>query len=181
MFVSFAVFTIRTMWEQQDLTYMHMYALNVADHLMITLHCTQHWNVWLRARRTRSRHISIASAVHIAGFVRWSCNRCIITDASSVIYGRRDFHFRLLSAWYGCDEGQIIVHFESHQLFSVQYEVPRLFLHRHWTSFVYCVIRYEIMARQCIIGERLHWGSGCWWLNGHRRERWNGRRKKNLC
>lgn len=54
----------------------------------------------------------------------------------------------------------------------------RLFLHRHWTSCVYCVIRYEIMARQCIIGELLHWGSGCWRLNGHRRERWNGRRKK---
>lgn len=47
----------------------------------------------LTATCKRSRHISFASTVYIAGFVIWSCNRCIITHASSVIYDRGGFHF----------------------------------------------------------------------------------------
>lgn len=61
------------------------------------------------------------------------------------------FSFPILSAWYGCDGGQIIFHFESHQLSSAQYEVfHRLVSATMWTSCVYCVVKFPAGTKRFV-------------------------------
>lgn len=58
-------------------------AVNVADYQMITLCCTQHWNVSLLHIKEADTLV-LPQTVHITGFVIWSCNRCIITHTPPV-------------------------------------------------------------------------------------------------